>query len=129
MASQMISPYYLILHSEHEGDLQKPWIVYRCRHDSDQQDELFRGDRPDAVAYLAAHWDDDLDRLPIRRPTLPSPQLGTDAAETVYRAWLPHIGEAQAREEARAFARRFCISIDGPLAPLPAIAEAAHAAA
>lgn len=48
----------------------------------------------------------------------PSPQIVTDAAETVYRAWLPHIGDAGAREQAEAFARRFLISIDGPLKPL-----------
>lgn len=53
------------------------------------------------------------------RSNPPSPQIVTDAAEGIYRAWLPYIGEAGAREQAQAFARRFLISIDGPLAPLP----------
>lgn len=55
----IVSTSYLILHSEHDGDLQHPWIVYRCYHGSEQQDELFRGARADAVGYLASHWDDE----------------------------------------------------------------------
>ena len=50
----------------------------------------------------------------------PSHLMVNAAAETVYRAWLPHIGETEAREQAQAFARRFHILIDGPLYPLPA---------
>lgn len=37
----------------------------------------------------------------------PSPLLVAAAAESVYRAWLPMIGEIAAREQARAFARHF----------------------
>lgn len=44
----------------------------------------------------------------------PSPLMVHQAAETVYLAWRKHVGEAEAREQAQAFARRFCISIDGP---------------
>jgi hypothetical protein len=41
------------------------------------------------------------------------------AAERIYAAWLPHVGETEARVQAQAFARRFHILIDGPLCPLP----------
>lgn len=40
-----------------------------------------------------------------------SPTLNA-AVEAVYRAWLPYIGEAEAREQAEAFARRFHVSRD-----------------
>jgi hypothetical protein len=50
------SPSYLILHSEHEGSLSQPWIVVRCHRANDEQELLFRGEREDAKAYLAAHW-------------------------------------------------------------------------
>ena len=59
--------------------------------------------------------------------TAPSPLVVTEAAKTIYRAWLPHVGEVEAREQAQAFARRFHILIDGPLAPLPADREAVPA--
>lgn len=42
----------------------------------------------------------------------PSPSLLSATRETIYRAWLPIIGEAQAREQAEAFARRFQINGD-----------------
>lgn len=42
------------------------------------------------------------------------------ACVAIYHRWLPHVGAAEARIEAHAFARRFQISIDGPLAPLAA---------
>lgn len=58
-----------------------------------------------------------------------SAQAINAAVEAVYRAWLPHVGDIEAREQAQAFARRFHILIDGPLAPLPATTETAHAAA
>lgn len=59
----------------------------------------------------------------------PDSEIVKSAAERVYRSWLPHVGDVEAREQANAFARRFHISIDGPLCPLPASAEATHAAA
>ena len=40
----------------------------------------------------------------------PSEQLVAAAADSVYRAWLPLIGELGAREQATAFARRFLVS-------------------
>lgn len=55
------------------------------------------------------------------------PQMVKSAAETVYRAWLRHVGDIEAREQAQAFARRFHILIDGPLAPLTADQEAVPA--
>lgn len=45
------------------------------------------------------------------------------AAARIYAAWLPHVGSEAALHEARAFAGRFHILIDGPLAPLPDDAE------
>jgi hypothetical protein len=62
--------------------------------------------------------------LDVRECTSPSPLMVHQAAETVYLAWRKHVGEAEAREQAQAFARRFCISIDGPLAPLPSTVAA-----
>lgn len=41
------------------------------------------------------------------------------AAARIYSAWQPHVGHDAALREARAFAGRFHILIDGPLAPLP----------
>jgi hypothetical protein len=35
----------------------------------------------------------------------------------IYKRWLPHVGETEAREQAQAFALRFHFLIDGPLAP------------
>lgn len=52
------------------------------------------------------------------RTTAPSPVMVSEAAEAVYRAWRKHVGESEARAEARAFASRFVILIDGPLKPL-----------
>jgi hypothetical protein len=49
---------YLILHSDHEGELEKPWKVIRCNNSDGAQLLLFTGSRHDAMAYLAAHWDD-----------------------------------------------------------------------
>jgi hypothetical protein len=49
----------------------------------------------------------------------PSPQMVQSAADRVYAAWLPHVGDAGAREQADAFARRFHILLDGPLCPRP----------
>lgn len=40
------------------------------------------------------------------QPSLPLLNAATDA---IYRAWLPLIGEIEAREQARAFANRFSI--------------------
>lgn len=39
-----------------------------------------------------------------------SAQAINAAIEAVYRAWLPYIGEAAAREQAQAFASRFQIT-------------------
>jgi hypothetical protein len=58
IAPSTAAPSYLILHSDHDGDLGKPWVVYRCHHDSDEQEELFRGEREAAAAFLCEHWDD-----------------------------------------------------------------------
>ena len=55
---------------------------------------------------------------PAQIHPLPSHQMVSAAAETVFQAWLPHIGETEALREAAAFASRFHILIDGPLAPL-----------
>jgi hypothetical protein len=48
----------------------------------------------------------------------PSSRMVLSAAERVYAAWLPHVGEVEAREQAQAFANRYHIVIDGPLTPL-----------
>lgn len=45
------------------------------------------------------------------------------AATRIYSAWQPHVGHHAALREARAFAGRFHVLIDGPLAPLPDEAE------
>jgi hypothetical protein len=45
------------------------------------------------------------------------------AAARIYSAWQPHVGHNAALHEARAFAGRFHVLIDGPLAPLPDDAE------
>lgn len=37
----------------------------------------------------------------------PSPQMVQSAAAAIYLAWLPLIGETEAREQAQAFAGRF----------------------
>src|SRR5438445_12246786 len=50
--------------------------------------------------------------------TMPSLRMVNAAAERIYQAWLPHVGEAEALREAEAFASRFHFLIDGPLAPL-----------
>lgn len=42
------------------------------------------------------------------------------ARQRIYQAWLPHVSPAEARAEADAFARRFHVLVDGPLAPLTA---------
>jgi hypothetical protein len=49
----------------------------------------------------------------------PSPLQLLAATDAIYRAWLPHVGDIEAREQAQVFARRFHILIDGPLCPLP----------
>lgn len=41
------------------------------------------------------------------------------AAARIYTAWRPHVGHAEALHQARAFAGRFAMPIDGPLAALP----------
>lgn len=49
---------YLILHPA--GEAPRPdggWLVLRCWYDSDRQDLMFYGPRPDAGTYLAAHWE------------------------------------------------------------------------
>jgi hypothetical protein len=51
------------------------------------------------------------------------PRMVNSAAARIYAAWQPHIGHDAALHEARAFAGRFHILIDGPLAPLPDDAE------
>ena len=53
----------------------------------------------------------------------PSLRIVNAAAAEIYKRWLPHVGEAEARAESERFARRFHILVDGPLAPLPADAE------
>ncbi|MEY9228129.1 hypothetical protein ABIF65_003327 [Bradyrhizobium japonicum] len=52
-----------------------------------------------------------------------SPRMVNDAASRIYAAWQPHVGHDEAMHEARAFAARFHVLIDGPLAPLPDEAE------
>jgi hypothetical protein len=42
----------------------------------------------------------------------PDPQLVKSAITAIYRAWLPLIGDTEAREQARAFASRFQIKGD-----------------
>lgn len=51
--------------------------------------------------------------------TAPTPSLILSATDAIYRAWLPIIGEAQAREQAEAFARRFDFRTDETLRALP----------
>jgi len=48
---------YLILHSEHRGDLNKPWQVVRCWSNNDEQDLLFEGARDDAMVFLKNNWE------------------------------------------------------------------------
>jgi len=45
-----------------------------------------------------------------RTDTRPSLPLLTAATDAIFRAWLPLIGEIEAREQAQAFSRRFHIS-------------------
>lgn len=52
-------------------------------------------------------------------PPEQSPRMVNSAAARIYAAWQPHIGHEAALHEARAFAGRFHVLIDGPLAPLP----------
>lgn len=56
-------------------------------------------------------------------PAEPCARMVNEAASRIYSAWQPHVGHAAALREARAFAGRFHILIDGPLAPLPDYAE------
>ncbi|WP_157789235.1 hypothetical protein [Bradyrhizobium japonicum] len=53
----------------------------------------------------------------------PCARMVNAAAARIYAAWQPHVGHGAALREARAFAGRFHILIDGPLAPLPDEAE------
>lgn len=53
-------------------------------------------------------------------PAEPCARMVNAAAARVYAAWQPHVGHDAALREAREFAGRFHILIDGPLAPLPA---------
>lgn len=48
---------YLILHSRNRGIMDKPWIVLRCWSNTDEQEELFMGERADAMAFLKNNWD------------------------------------------------------------------------
>lgn len=48
----------------------------------------------------------------------PCLRMVNDAAARIYSAWQPHVGHAAALHEARAFAGRFHVLVDGPLAPL-----------
>ena len=50
--------------------------------------------------------------------TPPSPSLLHAASEAIFKAWLPRIGEIEARKEAERFARRFQVSIDAPVSPI-----------
>lgn len=43
----------------------------------------------------------------MTRANAPSPELVNAAAAAIYLAWLPLIGENEAREQAQAFASRF----------------------
>lgn len=53
------APSYLILHELRGcGAAPSSWLVIRCWHHNDLQEELFRGSRGDAGAFLASHWDD-----------------------------------------------------------------------
>lgn len=45
----------------------------------------------------------------MTRANAPSLQLLLAAIDAIYRAWLPLIGEIEAREQAQAFASRFYI--------------------
>lgn len=49
----------------------------------------------------------------------PCLRMVNSAAARIYAAWQPHVGHDAALHEARAFAGRFHMPIDGPLAPLP----------
>ncbi|WLB15020.1 hypothetical protein [Bradyrhizobium japonicum] len=49
----------------------------------------------------------------------PCSRMVNAAASRIYAAWQPHLGHDDALREARAFAGRFHVLIDGPLAPLP----------
>jgi hypothetical protein len=51
-------------------------------------------------------------------PPEQSPRMVNSAAARIYAAWQPYIGHEAALHEARAFAGRFHVLIDGPLAPL-----------
>lgn len=50
----------------------------------------------------------------------PSSRMVNSAAARIYAAWLPHVGHDEALQQAQAFAGRFHVLLDGPLAPLPA---------
>ena len=67
------------------------------------------------IVGIARHINRDTARLENgfrpRFSARPTPSLILSATDAIYRAWLPIIGEAQAREQAEAFARRFQISI------------------
>lgn len=56
---------YLILHSPHQGALDKPWQVIRCWHGKDDQQVLFSDQRDVCAGYLASHWDDLDEELPV----------------------------------------------------------------
>lgn len=51
----------------------------------------------------------------MNRPPL---HIVNSAATRIYSAWRPHVGHAEALHQARAFAGRFFVLVDGPLAPL-----------
>lgn len=53
----------------------------------------------------------------------PCARMVNSAAARIYSAWQRHVGHAAALRQARAFAGRFHVLIDGPLAPLPGDAE------
>ncbi|WP_441280115.1 hypothetical protein [Bradyrhizobium sp. 63_E2_N1_3] len=50
---------------------------------------------------------------------VPCSRMVNAAASRIYAAWQPHVGHDDALREARAFAGRFHVPIDGPMAPLP----------
>jgi hypothetical protein len=50
---------------------------------------------------------------------VPCARMVNAAALRIYAAWQPHVGHDEALHQALAFAGRFFIPIDGPLAPLP----------
>lgn len=54
---------------------------------------------------------------------VPCARMVNSAAARIYAAWQPRIGHDAALHEARAFAGRFHVLIDGPLAPLADDAE------